>query len=234
MASIAGRLKNTPAAKYLLGDPHRRLIAAAAASFFCNLAYAFYYGMLGLTGRSLWFIVMCAYYIILSTMRFSAVLCVRKSGAAPSLDMEYFVMRLSGALLALLSIVLAVVTYLSLSQNIATQYGEIVMITIAAYTFGKLTAAVIRAVRQRGDPSPLFAVIRSIGYADVAASVLTLQRSMLVSFGAMDKGKAQLLNAVTGAGVFLFVCSLGIALTSQSCNKGRSRQYGKIENRTGK
>ena len=230
MASIAGQLKNTPAAKYLLGDPRRRLIAAAAASFFCNLAYAFYYGMLGLTGRSLWFIVMCAYY----TMRFSAVLCVRKSGAAPSLDMEYFVMSLSGVLLALLSIVLAVVTYLSLSQNIATQYGEIVMITIAAYTFGKLTAAVIRAVRQRGDPSPLFAVIRSIGYADVAASVLTLQRSMLVSFGAMDKGKAQLLNAVTGAGVFLFVCSLGIALTIQSCNKGRSRQYGKIENRTGK
>ena len=62
------------------------------------------------------------------------------------------------------------------------RYDSILMITIATYTFYKITMAVVRAVKQRHDPSPLLAAIRSIGYAEVAASVLTMQRSMLVSF----------------------------------------------------
>ena len=118
----------------------------------------------------------------------------------------------SPSLLALLSVILSAVVYLSLSRNIAVRYGEIVMITIAAYTFYKITAAVVRAVRQRRNPSPLLAAIRGISYAEVAASVLTLQRSMLVSFGAMSAGNIHLMNALTGAGVCLFVLLLGISM----------------------
>ena len=58
-----------------------------------------------------------------------------------------------------------------------------------------------RSVRQRRNPSPLLAAIRGISYAEAAASVLTLQRSMLVSFGAMSAGNIHLMNALTGAGV---------------------------------
>ncbi len=46
-------------------------------------------------------------------------------------------MRLSGILLILLSFVLSGVIYISISQNIAVKYDEILMITIAAYTFFK-------------------------------------------------------------------------------------------------
>ena len=114
---------------------------------------------------------MCVYYVMLGTARFSAVLCGHGSTPESPAGTDYFAMRLSGILLAMLSLVLSGVTYLSLVQNIAVKHHEIMMITIAAYTFFKLGIAVTRAIRQRKDPAPLPAVIRSIGYAEAAASV---------------------------------------------------------------
>lgn len=201
-------------------EQRRRMVRAAGLGFAVNLLYTLYHGVLGILNHSLWLIVMCAYYTVLGTTRLSAVLCGRKSKAAPCDETEYFVMKLSGMLLVLLSFVLAVVNYISLSQNIAARYHEIVMITIAAYTFYKITVAVIRAVKQRGDPSPLLAAIRGIGCAEAAASVLTLQRSMLVSFDGMDPAKARIMNQATGAAVWLFVLLLGISMTMRGSRKG--------------
>lgn len=209
--------------KVLFREPRYRIIAGAAFGFFINLLYALYHGGLGVANRSIWFMTMCAYYTILSTMRFSAVLCERKNSAKGSDEMEYFVMRLSGCLLAALSLVLTGVIYISLAENIATKHETVVMITIATYTFYKMTAAIMRAVKQRKNPSPLLSVIRSIGYADAAASVLTLQRSMFASFGELTDAKAHTMNVFTGAAVCLFVLALGLTMTI----RGIKRKAGK-------
>ena len=222
-------LSRSKIGRQLLEDFRYRMVAAARCSFLLNLLYACYHGVVGVLYHSVWFLTMCAYYALLGIMRFSAVLCEHKSTRS-SAGTEYFVMRLSGVLLALLSLVLSGVTYISLSQNIAARHDEIMMITIAAYTFFKLTMAVIRAVRQRKDASALLAVIRSIGYAEVAASVFTLQRSMLVSFGSMDAGKIHTMNILTGAAVCLFVFLLGLGLAAKGV-KERMYQNGKIKNR---
>jgi len=129
-------------------------------------------------------------------------------------------MKLSGVLLVALGFVLVAVLYISLAQNIAVKHGEIIMITIAAYTFYKITMAIVRAARQRKNSSPLLSVIRSIGYAEAAASVFTLQRSMLVSFGEMERGKMRLMNTLTGAAVCLFVFALGVVMIVKGGLKG--------------
>ena len=196
----------------LMNEQRYRVIFAAAFGFFFNLLYAIYNGILGVLNQSLWFAAMCAYYIILGTMRFSAILCERKNDNMVSFQTEFFVMKFSGIMLTVLSVVLTSVIYISLSQNNAAKYDEIIMITIATYTFGKIAMAIIRAVKQRNNPSPLLATIRSIGYAEVAVSVLTLQRSMFVSFGSMNDANKHILNIATGAAVCLFVLGLGITL----------------------
>ena len=122
----------------------------------------------------------------------------------------------------MLSFILAGVVYISLSQNIAVRHHEIVMITIAAYTFYKITIVVIRAIKQRKNTDPLLAAIRTIGYAEVAASLLTLQRSMLISFGAMDKRDIDHMNGLTGASVCLFILLLGIFTIVRSGKEGKS------------
>ena len=175
----------TKTGRKLVSSQRYRIILSATASLVFNLIYALYHLVLGILNLSFWFIAMCAFYGVLATMRFSAVLCERNQQKSPDIDTELFVMKRSGLLLVVLGIVLATISYISLSQNIATKHGEIIMITIATYTFYKITIAIVKSVKQHKNPSPLLRTIRNIGYAEVAASILTLQRSMLVSFGSM-------------------------------------------------
>lgn len=209
------RIETHPIGKRIVKEQRYRIVLIAAFGLFLNLVYAFYHGFLGLANLSLWFLTMCAYYTILSAMRFSAVLCEYKNLSVPSLKTEYFVMKLTGILLVLFGVVLTGVIHISLSQNIANKYDKITMITIATYLFYKMTMAVIHAVKARKNSAPLPAVIRTIGYAEAAASVLTLQRSMLASFGTMSRADTHRMNLITGAGVCLFVFTLGIATTAR-------------------
>ena len=218
---IINKVERTEIGKQFIREQRSRIILFAVFSFSLNLLYAFYNGALGIINHSVWFITMCAYYIVLSTMRLSAILCGQKNKNISSSDTEYFVMKLCGVLLVLLNFVLVGAIYISLSRNIATKHGEIVMITIAAYTFYKITMTVIKAVKQRKNPSPLLSIIRSISYAEVAASVLTLQRSMLVSFGGMSDTDIRTMNILTGSAVCLFVLILGIVLITRGKRKDK-------------
>ena len=184
-------LNKTKTDKKILSDQRYSIIVSAGISFAVNLLYALYHCVLGIINISFWFIAMCAFYGILATMRFSAVLCERRNHESPAYDTELFVMLFSGILLVVLSFVLAAVNYISLSQNLYVKHDKIIMITIAAYTFYKITMAIVRAVKQNRNSSVLLETIRNISYAEVAASTLTLQRCMLVSFGSMKAKKAK-------------------------------------------
>lgn len=209
-------IAKTKTGEKIISNQRYRIILSAAVAFVFNLFYAIYHLALGVLNFSFWFIAMCAFYGILATMRFSVVLYERTHQKLSSDDTELFVMKLSGILLVVLGVVLAAVNYISLSQNIAAKHEEIIMITIATYTFYKITIAIVKAVKQRKNPSPLLKTIRNIGYAEVSASILTLQRSMLVSFGSMSAGKIHFMNAVTGAIICLFVLILGSSMIIKS------------------
>ncbi len=201
----------------MLEDVRYRTVTSAICSLVFNLLYAVYNGIIGYITSSYWFSAMCAYHIILSIMRFSAILSERKN----DVQREYTVMRLTGILLSLLSIVLIGIVYMCLSQDIATKYNEIIMITIATYTFYKITMAVIRAVKYRRENSPIMSTMRSIGYAEISVSVLTMQISMLVSFEqGMNSSGISILNLLTGVGVCIFTLILGIIMMKQSNKKG--------------
>jgi len=144
---IISRIERTETGKQLIREQRSQIILFAILSFSLNLLYAFYNGALGIINQSIWFITMCAYYIVLSTMRLSVILCEQKNKNISSNDIEYFVMKLCGMLLILLNFVLAGAIYISLSRNVATKHGEIVMITIAAYKFYKITMTIIKAVK---------------------------------------------------------------------------------------
>lgn len=204
-------LSRTAFGRRLISDSSYRAIFLAVCSLALNLAYAIYHGALGLLNHSWWFLAMFGYYAVLGTARFFAVLFARSVAGHTAAD-ERFVKNVCGALLLLLGCVLSGVNYVSLVQDTATRYGTIPMITIAAYTFTKLTLAILRAIRQRRSPSPLLSAIRGIGYAEVAVSVLTLQRSMLVSFEGMPLADTRIMNACLGFAVCAFICYLAFTM----------------------
>lgn len=227
-----GLIEKTTFGKRLMHDSRSRIITSAAVGFGLNLAYALYNGVLGVRGHSLWFITLCAYYLMLSTTRFIALVHGRRrtAGRASGIRM----MRISGVLLMTLAVVLSGSVYLSLKQDITVRQHQIGMITLAAYTFSKVGWSVVHAVKARKIQAPLLTVIRHIGCADAAASVLSLQRSMLVSFGEMGQAEIRLMNTATGVGACLLVFLLGVSMAVQK-NKGeRSALHGEIQTGKGK
>ncbi len=202
--------------KTTLKNQGKRTVIFAVISLIFNLLYAFYNGILGFLSGSVLFLASFFYYLLLSIMRFWAVHQKRKNNSRA-------ISVAIGIMLIILCFVFSVVVFLSIRQNAPVKYGEITMLTIATYTFTKIITASVRAVKQRRNNNPLLKEIWAISYSEIAVSVLTMQRSMLVSFGQMEQEKSLILNVFTGVGVCVFILFLGILQLRRKCN-------GKIEN----
>ena len=186
-------------------DRRFRIVTGAATTLTVNLLYGAGHVVLGILESSVWLLVMAAYYILLGVMRFGAVLTERRHAS------ERFVMRLCGGMLMVLALVMGGATAISLAENNAVPHGIVIMLTIAIYTFWKMTMAIVHTVQAQQSGTPLTRTIRNITLASALASLLTMQRSMLVSFDRdMTAEAALLLNICTGSAVCILVFLLGL------------------------
>ncbi len=220
-----GKVGRTSMGARLIEDKRYRVLTKAVFSLIVNLLYAFYNGILGMMSSSLIFVASSVYYLLLSVMRFSVVLSERKFGNGRKN------VSAVGVMLIILSVIFQVMVFASMRDETASVYGTIPMITIATFTFAKITAAAVTAVKYRKNPLPLYKAVNVIRYSEVAVSLLTMQQSMLVSFGEGTDSSAVILNACTGAGVCLFIMGLGIFTIYQN---GKEETDGKVKNRQGK
>lgn len=180
----------------------------AWAGFRINALYGIYTGALGMLGRSWWFVALAAYYIVLAVTRFAVLLSLKN----PRTETERFISRFIGAMCIFLAITMAGTTFLSLQDDRGTRYHEIVMISIAVYTFVKITLAIIGIAKSEKNARPALKCLRNLSLADAAVSIFALQRSMLVSFAGMSAENVRLMNALTGTAVYLLIAVLGINL----------------------
>ena len=186
------------------------LVKSPYTSLALNFAYALGNCAVGFFTPSWWFITVGAYYTVLTITRFSVLQVKRK--ACGDYDTEFFARRITGILLIVLSFCIVGVNVLSAVEDRGTVFHEIVMITIAAYTFTKITVAVISMVKAKHSASSVQKTLRNIALADACASIYTMQRSMLVSFPGMEARGILLLNIFTGTAVWIVVLLLGINL----------------------
>ena len=196
----------------LMEDNRYRVIVKSVLSLVFNLLFAFYNGILGVLSSSLIFIASSVYYLLLSAMRFSAVLLNEKGKS----QNDGLIASIVGVMLIVLSVVFHMMVVVSMKDNTATLYGTITMIAIATFTFTKITMSVITAVKHKGEHSKLFKAVNAIRYSEVAVSLLTMQQSMLVSFEGADEKASVILNACTGAGVCFFILILGMITLKNS------------------
>jgi len=186
------------------------IVRSPYTSLAFNVAYALGNCMIGFLNTSWWFITVGAYYTVLAMTRFSVLQVKRKAGGR--YDIELFARRITGILLVVLSLCIVGVNILSAVKDRGTAFHEIVMITIATYTFTKITVAIIGMVKAKHSASPALKTLRNISLADACVSIYTMQRSMLVSFPGMEAVDILLLNIFTGTAVWIVVLLLGINL----------------------
>ena len=118
----------------------------------------------------------------------------------------------AGILLLALNFALTGVILLTIAQDTAKRYSEVVVISIATYTFYKIIMAVANMVKVRKTRSPVLIAIRNIGTADALVSMLTLQATMLASFQGKGGLDANRMNAVTGMVVCVLILALGVSM----------------------
>ena len=116
---------------------------------------------------------------------------------------------------------------MSAVKDRGTAFDVIVMITIATYTFTKITIAIIGMVKAKRSASPALKALRNISLADACVSIYTMQRSMLVSFPGMEATEILLLNIFTGTAVWTVVLLLGINLIGGKYTDMAKSQIGK-------
>ena len=192
-------------------DPEKRIVLTATLSLMVNILYAVGNLYLGFYQRSYWFITAGAYYTVLATMRFTAVMAGRKSRAE-----QNYILRFSGIMLLFMSWVLSCSMYLSIRYDVAKVIHEIVMIAIATYAFTKITLAIINLIRVKRFNSTVLSALRSISLVDGVVSIYSLQRSMLVSFEGMKAENIKLMNILTGTGVWLIALTISIIMIIKS------------------
>ena len=146
-------------------------------------------------------------------MRVSVVLSNKKNEKNIS---EIFIQRFIGIMIILLGCILCGSVYLSINFDVAHKFHEIIMITIATYTFTKITLAIINYVKRSKFNSHIISTIRCIALCDATASLYSLQKSMLVSFEGMTVNDIRLMNILTGASVVIIVVVLGVLLIKKS------------------
>ena len=175
--------------------------------YIVNLIFTVYNIVLGIASHSRWFLAVGLYYMVLSTMRIGVMgfsFKIRKDGE--------FVMRFTGIMIFILSFVLTGIVYMTINRFGAIKYPEITMITIALFTFIKLTLATVELIKSRKHPNAYMLTIRSISFADAFVSIYSLQRSMLVSFGKMEASDILIFNILAGIGVCVITVGIGVYL----------------------
>ena len=209
-------IKKNPLGERFLADYTFRTILTTLPAFLINVAYTVYNGVIGIMNQSVWFITMAVYYSLLGIMRYRAVSTGRKISRLDDREQirkkELSVIKTDGILLLVLNLALSGVVLLTIAQDTAKRYSEIMVISIAAYTFYKITMAVVNMVKVRKTKSPILITIRNIGAADALVSMLTLHAAMFASFQDKNSLNTNQMNAITGLSVCILISILGISM----------------------
>ena len=180
-----------------------RTLKLAFFSLIFNIAFTTYYIVFGVTTHSWWLFTLGLYYAILSMVRF-VVLCIKKQ--------KNGITKFTGVMLMLLTLPLIGTVILAVVRDRGSVMHEIVMITMATYSFTKITFAIINLIKVRKSVAVKLIALRNISLSDAFVSIFALQRSMLVSFGEMAESDICIFNAVVGGVVCMIVFLLGFNL----------------------
>lgn len=168
--------------------------------FFINLLYAGIKMFSGILYKSVWFVTLAVYYILLAVMRASLLHYVRK--ARKNKVSEWKRYRLCGIILLFMNIALTGIVILVIHQNSGFEYPGMLIYVMAVYAFYAVVTAVWNVVKYRRYGSPVMSAAKVINLTAALVSMLSLETAMLTQFGAADNPMfRQIMTGSTGAGI---------------------------------
>lgn len=213
---------NRYSARYLTERELRMRISLYNSTAF-NLAFGLFKLIIGIVYGSGWFGAIGIYYMVLSLMRY---LLLRKdralrSSTAPTLAAQWQSYRTCGGLLLMLNAAMSGIVFQILRMDRGYMYPGFFIYALAAYTFYRLTMAIIQSIRLRRHTQPLFSAAKRIDLSAALMSIFALQTAMFASFGGETSTETQqLMNTLTGG----TVCCIVVCLAFSMLVKGHREQ----------
>lgn len=204
-------------------DARLRIKISLYGTLVWNAAYAAFPLGLGIKHHTFWFYSLAGYYIALGTMRFFLVRHARRYDAGEKMREELIKYRACGIVFLIMNLTLTIMIFFMVYWNRTFIHHEITTIAMAAYTFGSLSMAIVNVIKYRKFGSPVYSASRAISLAAASVSVLTLESTMLTTFGSESTSLAtrRLFLALSGGAISLFIITMAIAMIVQSTKKLR-------------
>ena len=164
-------------------DTRLRVNVSLYGSLAWNALYGLFQLWLGFYHHTFWFYSLGAYYICLGVMRFFLLLHTRKYAPGEKMQTELVKYRACGCVFLLMNLALALIIFFMVYWNRTFEHHMITAIAMAAYTFTAFTVAIVNVVKYRKYNSPVFSASKAISLAAALVSMLTLESTMLTTFG---------------------------------------------------
>lgn len=215
-------------------DTRLRINVSLYVALIWNIAYAVFQLCLGFWHHTFWFYSLAGYYAALAVMRFFLVRHTRRYKPGERMRAELLKYRACGWVFLLMNLTLSVMVFFMVYWNRTFHHHEITTIAMAAYTFISLTMAIINVFKYRKYNSPVYSASKAISLAAACVSMLTLESTMLTTFGdaSTDALTRKIFLGMTGAVVSVFVILMAISMIMQSNQKLKElrKNYGKQRN----
>ena len=195
-----------------LSDVHLRMNVSLYGSLIWNIIFAIFQLVLGFHHKSFWFYSLAAYYIMLGLMRFFLFRHTKSYKANEQVTFELQKSILCGWLLLAMNIALAVIVFFMVYWNRTFNHHMITVIFMAAYTFTTFSFAIINLIKYKKYQSPVYSTAKSISLISGAVSMLTLETTMLTTFGGTESPIfRKIILSITG--VVVIGLSIVVAIT---------------------
>lgn len=191
-----------------------RTIIFSLFSFILNIAYVIFIGVLAIITRSAWYISIAVYYLILTLIKGNIFHSKKKHDTEIKQARAY---RYCGIMFILLMLAFSGVIVLIYTSNMYFEYAGIMIYAVAAFTFYKLTFAIINIFRARRQEDLYIQSIRNINLVSALISIIVLQVAMFQAFA--PENNTSVANGLTGGAVSLVVLMLGIFMIVKSNRK---------------
>ena len=193
-------------------DPRLRVKISLFGTLAWNGLYGIFQLWLGFYHHTFWFYSLGAYYICLGVMRFFLLLHTRKFAPGEKMLKELKKYRACGIVFLVMNLALALIIFFMVYWNRTFEHHMITAIAMAAYTFTALTTAIVNVIRYRKYNSPVYSASKAISLAAALVSMLTLESTMLTTFGdgTMTAATQKWLLGSTGGAISVMIVATAI------------------------
>ena len=193
-------------------DTRLRVNVSLFGSLSWNAMYGIFQIWLGFYHHTFWFYSLGAYYICLAIMRFFLVRHTAKYAPGEKMQTELVKYRACGIVFLVMNLALALIIFFMVYWNRTFEHHMITAIAMAAYTFTALTAAIVNVIKYRKYNSPVYSASKAISLAAALVSMLTLESTMLTTFGdgTMTAIEQKLMLGATGGAISVLIVATAI------------------------